>query len=68
MTASNGRAWFVPWMGLLIGVMVILAASPSQSDAATPLKGSFRGHAWATFANAEAGPVATTLGRSAFHA
>jgi hypothetical protein len=30
------------------------------------LKGSFRGQAYATFANAEAGPVATQLGRSAF--
>jgi len=66
MTARNRRTWLVPWIGLLIGVMVVLGASATQSDAATLLKGSFRGHAWATFANAEAGPVATTLGRSAF--
>jgi hypothetical protein len=65
MTASNRRALLVPWLGLLIAV-VVLVASATQSDAATLLKGSFRGHAWATFANAEAAPVATTLGRSAF--
>jgi hypothetical protein len=66
LTASNWRAWLVPRIGLLIGVMVVLGASATQGDAATLLKGSFRGHAWATFANAKAGPVATTLGRSAF--
>ena len=49
-----------------MGVLVVLGASATQGDAATLLKGSFRGHAWATFANAEAGPVATQLGRSAF--
>jgi hypothetical protein len=65
MTARNRRALLVPWLGLLIAV-VVLVASATQSDAAALLKGSFRGHAWATFANAEAGPVATTLGRSAF--
>jgi hypothetical protein len=66
LTASKRGTWLVPWIGLLIGVMVVLGTSATQSDAATLLKGSFRGHAWATFANAEAGPVATTLGRSAF--
>ena len=66
MTTSKRCTWLVPWIGLFIGVMVVLGASATQSDAATPLKGSFRGHAYATFANAEAGPVATQLGRSAF--
>jgi hypothetical protein len=56
----------MPWLGLLIGVMAVLGASATQSDAATLLKGSFRGNAYATFANAKAGPVATQLGRSAF--
>src|SRR3712207_7199944 len=66
VTASKRCTWLVPWIGLLIAVMVVLGASATQSDAATLLKGSFRGHAWATFANAEAGPVATTLGRAAY--
>jgi hypothetical protein len=63
---SNWRVWLAPWLGLLIGVMVVFGATATQSDAATLLKGSFRGNAYATFANAEAGPVATQLGRSAF--
>ncbi len=66
MIASNRRVWLAPWVGLLIGVMAVLGASATQSDAATLLKGSFRGNAYATFANAEAGPVATQLGRSAY--
>ncbi len=66
MTASKRCTWLAPWLGLLIGVALVLGTSSTEGDAATLLKGSFRGHAWATFANAEAGPVATTLGRSAF--
>ena len=50
----------------MLGVMLILSISANQGEAATLLKGSFRGQAYATFANAEAGPVATQLGRSAF--
>ncbi len=50
----------------MLGVMLILSISAPQGEAATLLKGSFRGQAYATFANAEAGPVATQLGRSAF--
>jgi hypothetical protein len=50
----------------MLGVMLILSISAHQGEAATLLKGSFRGQAYATFANAEAGPVATQLGRSAF--
>jgi hypothetical protein len=71
MTVINGRASLVPWVGLWIGLLVggmvvLLGMSATQSDAATLLKGSFRGNAYATFANAEAGPVATQLGRSAY--
>ena len=52
----------------MLGVMLLLSigATQVQSEAASLLKGSFRGQAYATFANAEAGPVATQLGRSAF--
>jgi hypothetical protein len=52
----------------MLGVMLVfsIGATQVQSEAATLLKGSFRGQAYATFANAEAGPVATQLGRSAF--
>ena len=52
----------------MLGVMLVLSlgATQVQSEAATLLKGSFRGQAYATFANAQAGPVATQLGRSAF--
>jgi hypothetical protein len=67
MTVINRRAWLVLWIGLLIGGMaVLLSMSATQSDAATLFKGSFRGNAYGTFANAEAGPVATQLGRSAY--
>lgn len=57
------------WMTLLAGVLVALAmllANAVQGEAAAALKGSFRGNAYATYANATAGPVASTLGRSAF--
>jgi hypothetical protein len=50
----------------MLGVMLVLSLGATQGEAATLLKGSFRGQAYATFANAEAGPVATQLGRSAF--
>jgi hypothetical protein len=51
----------------MLGVMLVLGiGATQQGEAATLLKGSFRGQAYATFANAEAGPVATQLGRSAF--
>jgi hypothetical protein len=67
MTLSKRRAWIVPCVvGLLIATLAILSVSATQGEAAALLKGSFRGHAYATFANAEAGPVATQLGRSAF--
>jgi hypothetical protein len=46
--------------------MVLLSAAPSQGVAATQLAGIFGGGAFGTFANATAGRVATTLGRSAY--
>ncbi|MEW6635567.1 MAG: choice-of-anchor P family protein [Actinomycetota bacterium] len=55
-----------PLLGLLLAAVALTLASSVQSEAATRLKGSFRGNAYATFANAEAGPIATELGRSAF--
>jgi hypothetical protein len=36
------------------------------ASAAKQLKGSFRGNVYGTFANAKAGDIATTLGRSAY--
>jgi hypothetical protein len=56
-------------VGLLMALALLFVAlvGADRGEAApTLLKGSFRGHAYATFANAEAGPVAATLGRSAF--
>jgi len=52
--------------GLIIGVVLVLGVGATRGEATALLKGSFRGHAYATFANAEAGPVATQLGRSAY--
>jgi hypothetical protein len=56
----------VLWVGLLVGVMVLLSVSASKAEAQTLLKGVFRGNAYGTYANAQAGPVAAELGRSAF--
>jgi hypothetical protein len=66
VTIRNYRLPAVLWAGLILGVMVVLSIGSTQGEAATLLKGSFRGQAYATFANAQAGPVATQLGRSAF--
>ncbi len=66
MIFRNYRLPAVLWAGLMLGVMLVLGIGATQGEAATLLKGSFRGQAYATFANAEAGPVATQLGRSAF--
>jgi hypothetical protein len=66
VTIRNYRLPAVLWAGLILGVMVVLSMGSTQGEAATLLKGSFRGQAYATFANAQAGPVATQLGRSAF--
>lgn len=52
--------------GLIIGVVLVLGVGATRGEAAALLKGSFRGDAYATYANATAGPVATELGRSAY--
>ena len=51
--------------GAMLGFALTFAAGGSALQAAD-LAGSFRGNAFATFANAEAGPVAAQLGRSAY--
>ena len=51
--------------GAIFGFALTFAAGGSALQAAD-LAGSFRGNAFATFANAEAGPVAAQLGRSAY--
>jgi hypothetical protein len=66
MIARKYRTLAMLWAGLIIGVVLVLGVGASRGEAAALLKGSFRGNAYATFANAEAGPVATQLGRSAF--
>jgi hypothetical protein len=66
VSIRNYRLPAVLWAGLMLGVMLVLSIGSTQGEAATLLKGSFRGQAYATFANAEAGSVATQLGRSAF--
>jgi len=47
-------------------VAALLGSSPGSGAAATVLRGSFRGDAYGTYANATAGTLATTLGRSAY--
>lgn len=56
------------WARLLVSALILgaLPFGAGVASAAAPLKGSFRGHAYGTFANAQAGKVSTTLGRSAF--
>lgn len=50
---------------LLLALAAVWGASATRGEAETLLKGSFRGGAYGTYANAKAGPVAATLGRSA---
>jgi hypothetical protein len=52
-------------VGLLIGVILLLSVSASKGEAETLLTGAFKGNAYGTYANAQAGPVATELGRAA---
>jgi hypothetical protein len=66
MIARNYRTLAILWTGLIIGAALVLGVGATRGEAAALLKGSFRGNAYATFANAEAGPVATQLGRSAY--
>ena len=51
--------------GAMLGFALTFAAGISELQAAD-LAGSFRGNAFATFANVEAGPIAAQLGRSAY--
>ncbi len=53
-------------LALVLFASVFAAAAPPAARAATVVRGSFIGSAYATFANAKAGQVATTLGRSAY--
>ena len=51
---------------LVAMVATLLGSSSGHGAAATVLRGSFRGEAYGTYANATAGTLATTLGRSAY--
>jgi len=53
-------------LALVLFASVFAAAAPPAARAATVVRGAFIGSAYATFANAKAGQVATTLGRSAY--
>lgn len=53
-------------LAVSLASVALLASSLSASAASGTLKGSFGGRAYATFANATAGTIATQLGRSAF--
>ncbi len=53
-------------LALVLFASVFAAVAPPAAHATTPVRGSFLASAYATFANAKAGPVATTLGRSAY--
>jgi hypothetical protein len=49
-----------------LGFLLALAMAGTTAAAADELPGAFHGDAYATFGNAKAGPVATSLARSAF--
>lgn len=53
------------WLGMLISITGLLAATAGPVAAGGTLPGSFGGDAYGTFANATAGDIATQLGRSA---
>lgn len=52
--------------GALLGTAVLMTVMAPITAHARGLKGSFRGNAYGTFANAAAGNIATQLGRSAY--
>lgn len=60
------RAAISRLLALVLFASVFAAAAPPAARAATVVRGAFIGSAYATFANAKAGQVATTLGRSAY--
>ena len=64
--ASSRRRAGVRLAGVMIGVALTLGVGTGSTLQAADLRGSFRGNAFATFANAKAGPVAAQLGRSAY--
>ena len=64
--ASSRRRAGVRLAGVMIGVALTLGIGTGSTLQAADLRGSFRGNAFATFANAKAGPVAAQLGRSAY--
>ncbi|MBA3349240.1 MAG: hypothetical protein H0T12_01670, partial [Actinobacteria bacterium] len=50
----------------VLGTAVLMSVLSPTTALAAGLKGSFRGNAYGTFANAAAGNIATQLGRSAY--
>lgn len=53
-------------LGIVLGLLGLIGVDNKEAKTATLLLGSFRGNAFGTFANAQAGDLATTLGRSAY--
>jgi len=53
-------------LSTLLVVGLVPLAGTGTASAAKQLKGSFRGNVYGSFANAKAGDIATTLGRSAY--
>jgi hypothetical protein len=67
ITGGRWVRWTVLFGGLLVGITIIVAIGATRGEAQeTLLKGSFRGNAYGTHANAEAGPIAAELGRTAY--
>lgn len=62
-TAARGRSRGTLWLaaGALLGALL----SPMAGEAATLLPGSFKGGAYGTYATANLGPVASSLGKTA---
>lgn len=53
-------------LGVVLGLLGLMGVDNKEAKTATLLLGSFRGDAFGTFANAQAGELSTTLGRSAY--
>lgn len=66
MTKDYRRPWLLARLLVLIAMLAVMGMNAGQGLAAGPLYGSFRGESYGTFANATAGQLATTLGRSAY--
>ena len=70
-TLHPQASWWPPLLGRQLALVAglafsVLSAGTASSAMATDLKGSFRGNAFGTEANAKAGDVAVSLGRSAY--